>query len=242
MFFLLAIRFGELYLPKWIFGNPIPIWYGYYYYSGIYVLIFLIIWLHRNNLQSLHIDRFFIKLFILLGISSVFLIPLTIGIFPITCALLISIAYQAKKFTFESPNTNDKKVKYLILLIVVPLLYPIYSAFAGGNSINWNVGLLIFTTLYDGLLFLIVFEEILFRALFWRFLENFGLNETKIVVIQALLFWVAHYSYINSIYSFWVSIPFVSLLFGIIVRRSKSITYSLMAHFLYNLIVTMLHS
>lgn len=67
------------------------------------------------------------------------------------------------------------------------------------------------------------------------FLKDLGLNESRIFYIQALVFWISHINYLfESPIFFWIILPIVSLTYGYVVYRSKSLTPSTIAHILYN--------
>lgn len=81
----------------------------------------------------------------------------------------------------------------------------------------------------------ILVEEVIFRGLLWLFLINLGWQELKIIILQAILFWISHvYHMFTFPFLFWVIIPIISILFGIFVWKSRSLTPSTMAHILFN--------
>ncbi|NOT06500.1 MAG: CPBP family intramembrane metalloprotease [Anaerolineales bacterium] len=59
----------------------------------------------------------------------------------------------------------------------------------------------------------------------------------KIVILQAILFWISHVYAFNNLTFFWITTPMVSIFLGIIVWRSKSITPSTIAHLLINMLL-----
>ena len=81
----------------------------------------------------------------------------------------------------------------------------------------------------------VVIEEVIFRGLLWMFLKFLSWTDPKIIILQAVLFWLSHtyYMFANPIL-FWIIIPIVSILLGIMVWRYKSITSSTIAHILFN--------
>ncbi len=70
------------------------------------------------------------------------------------------------------------------------------------------------------------------------FLRDRGLAESRIVLFQAILFWLAHYHLLfDGSLSFWASLPFVSVVLGLLILHSKSLAISTSTHFLYNFLV-----
>jgi membrane protease YdiL (CAAX protease family) len=82
----------------------------------------------------------------------------------------------------------------------------------------------------------IVFEEFLFRGFLWGYLRNKGMGEWLILLIQAIFFWMSHHKYLlaQNFYFFWIPLPLAAVLLGYLVLKSKSLTSSSVAHFLFN--------
>jgi len=72
------------------------------------------------------------------------------------------------------------------------------------------------------------------------FLKNLNLKDNLIIVIQAFLFWIFHSFYLFSLpITFWIYLPYQSIIFGIIVWRTKSIGSSTIGHFLNNILIAL---
>ena len=52
--------------------------------------------------------------------------------------------------------------------------------------------------------------------------------------MQAALFWLGHIYYYNTGINFWLVIPIGSLVLGLVIRKTKSISYSMTTHALIN--------
>jgi membrane protease YdiL (CAAX protease family) len=102
------------------------------------------------------------------------------------------------------------------------------------TKINWVIQ---GTLLQGGGLPGIVVEEIMFRGMLWMLLKNLNFSEIKIVILQAILFWISHVYAFNNLAFFWINAPMISILLGVIVWRSKSITPSTIAHILINMLL-----
>ena len=76
-----------------------------------------------------------------------------------------------------------------------------------------------------------VYEEPIFRGFLWGYLESKGLKEVRILLIQAGLFTLGHFYYFpNTLYSFLFIVPVCSLILGILVKKTKTISSSIVAH------------
>ena len=80
-------------------------------------------------------------------------------------------------------------------------------------------------------------EEILFRGLLWGYLVRVGWKEDKVFWFQAVLFWISHISRIEYPVSFFITIPISTIVFSILVRYSKQLFPSIIAHTVLNTLV-----
>lgn len=197
----------------------------------IYVLILLTIWINRNNLNEYNVDRSFF--FILLGYCILLAwryFPILLGIFMCVAVGFFIFEYRKNTYVFsESTLISPTIFGLIIFVIIMPIVFSNYS---GEKHITYEE---IINSLVNANLFGVIFEEFLFRGLLWAVLRNRGLTESRIVLFQAILFWLAHYQLLlDGTLSFWTSVPFVSVILGILVLRSKSLAISTIPHFLYN--------
>lgn len=199
---------------------------------GSYMLITISFVLNNRDLRSFNID-----IFSYLVIITCLVIVFWIFFWPIgwlTGLLAIFMFFLLLK-------------KKLFFAHTVPIGWALIIIF----SIVFSVGLLVTYDFHDVLgvlkgqeirtIFfrmtpLIVWEEVVFRGMLWMFLKSRNVSEPKIIVIQAFLFWISHIEYIllDPIF-FWITIPIFSLLCGLVVWRSKSLTPSIIGHILFNL-------
>jgi membrane protease YdiL (CAAX protease family) len=218
-------------------GDYAPI-IAYYYVLITTILITVIVGLNKEQLSDLHIDKYFIYVFLILDILNFMLYGVTwLGIIGCTSALYIVYLIRKRKFNFE----NDKKLTSLVLMSmlgVAPVLLLRLLANEPSLFIK-NLFLLngitifgqIFITLHS-----VIYEELLFRGLLWMYLEKLKLSGLKILFVQALLFWIVHLNSTSRAF-FWVLLPLLGLWFGFLVLRSKSLIPSISTHFVYNFIV-----
>ena len=240
LIFLLLVRLVDEDLAIWIFGANVPEW-SIYWYNGIaYILIAAIVWLNRHRLAALNIDRPFMAALILGGaFYALRPTPYNIGAFVGITAGLVYWGYINYQFVFKNSVPYPKGTGWLILLLILLALLPILLF---PSILKTPLSLQIFTSTFLGTLqaylVLNVFEEVLFRGALWAYLRSHGMNERAVFAVQAFLFWIAHHRilFLGKLYVFWVAIPCVAILLGLLAWRSKSLTPSLIGHFLFNLI------
>ncbi len=225
---LLLLRFFSAYLSN-VWGE----YRDYYYILATFPLLVIVIWLNKDDPQSLHIDKPFILIVLLLGVllTSTFL-PSFLGVISGTGTVLIFILVIKQEIRFDKKKTKSVFVATIIGLIPVLILRMIVPGSFYLNQIltsnNYDLGW-IFTSRLWG----VVYEEMLFRGLLWMALTDLKFEDKTILLVQACLFWVAHIDSLTRL-SFWTTIPLSGLWFGYLVLRSKSLTPSTISHFVYN--------
>lgn len=243
LIFLLLVRLADQYLPAWIFGANTPDWFLYWYNGTAYILTITIIWLNRHRLSALNIDRRFMAALILGGFFQAVYLKHGIGIFVGITTGLIFLAYQTNQLVFYNPVPYPKRTGLFILLTTLLALTPI---FLFQLKLKSSLDLDTFITTFSGTLItnlaVIGFEEVLFRGALWAYVRSLGLNEQAAFCAQAILFWISHHNYLlfSHPYLFWISIPSLAILLGLIAWHSKSLTPSTISHFLYNFISQLL--
>lgn len=238
LLFLLLLRLVDQYLPVWIFRADIPNWYGYWYVGIAYILTVAIVGLNRHRLVALNIDRPFVIALMIGGFLYLFYLPLDAGIPVVIAAGFVLWAYQQNHFvlrnTIEYSSGTIPLILISVMLALLPIILfnPVIKQPVSPQLIVASVA-----STFQVQLALIAFEEVIFRGALWAYLRHFNLKEPTIFLTQAFLFWIAHSRFIlieHDAYSFWVVGPLISLLLGFIVWRSKSLTASTIAHFLFN--------
>lgn len=232
---LFLIRLTDFFGIKFT-GDYAPI-IAYYYVLITIILITVVVWVNKEQLSDLHVDKYFVYVFLTLDILIFMLYGVTsLGISGCASALYVIYLIRKRKFHFE----DDQKLKSLILLsmlgiapvLLLRLLASEPSLFLKNLFMLSGVHILglIFKALHG-----VIFEEVLFRGLLWMFLEKLRLSSIKVLIIQAFLFWIVHVNSVSWI-SFWVFLPVMSLWLGFLTLRSKSLLPSIVTHFVYNLI------
>lgn len=239
LIFLLLVRLADQYLPAWIFRADIPDWFRHWYAGIAYILTATIVWLNRHRLAALNVDRPFMAALILSGVLHAFYLKHGIGIFVGITAGLIFLAYQTNQLVFNKLIPYPKGTRLFILFTILLALAPVLIF---QLKLKTSLDLDTFLTTFSGILItnlaVIVFEEVLFRGALWVYLRSLGLNEQAAFYTQAILFWISHHGFLllPNPYLFWVSVPILAILLGLMTWRSKSLTPSTISHFLFNFI------
>ena len=150
--------------------------------------------------------------------------------------------YSAIKELF---SFNKKTLKYLLLLI------PISVVVIGGQLIR-NHSLSVSSDFHPSMLFMVLFvgltEEIVFRGFFLNSMMKNADTEKKrylAYAINAVMFllihfpiWIAEGRFVSAFSSFaFVTVLFLSVLFGICFVRTKSLWSAIIIHSLYDLLI-----
>lgn len=244
LIFLLFVRVVDEDLAIWIFGASVPAWVPFWYNSIAYILTATIVWLNRHRLAALNIDRPFIAALILGGaLYALHPTPNNVGVLVGIAAGLIFWAYSNNHFVFKNLVPYPKGTGWLILLTALWALIPaLFIQPILKTPLSFRIFSVTFIGGLQSYLALNVFEELVFRGALWAYLQSLGLNERTAFYVQAFLFWIAHQGALltKSWYSFFVVIPGVAILLGLLAWRSKSLTPSTIGHFLFNLITQLL--
>ena len=237
LIFLLLVRLVDQYLAVWIFGTNTPDWYHHWYAGVAYILTATVVWLNRHRLAAINVDRAFMVILILAGAVSAFYLTRAIGSLVALTAGFFFWAYYNGYFVFQNPVPDPKGTGLLILLTILLALAPVLLfRLTVKTSLNFQTFIETFLGILIAELVGIVFEEVIFRGALWAYLRSFGFSEPVAFSVQAFLFWVSHHRFLllTPPYSFWVSLPIQSVLFGLLAWRSKSLTPSTISHFLFN--------
>lgn len=237
LIFLLLVRLVDQYLPVWIFGANIPDWFRHWYAGIGYILTATIVWLNRHRLAALNINRPFMAALIFGGVLHAFYLKYGVGIFVGITAGLIFFAYQTNQLVFNNPVPYPGGTRLLILLTILLALAPVLLF---QLKLKASLDLDTFITTFSGILItnlaVIIFEEVLFRGALWACVRSLGLSEQAAFYTQAVFFWISHHGFLlfPNPYLFWVSVPILAILLGLMTWRSKSLVPSTISHFLFN--------
>jgi membrane protease YdiL (CAAX protease family) len=176
-------------------------------------------------------------LFIFLGGLYSFYLSLPFGVIMAMVALF-NLNMLLSGELFFSRTQNISFVLSMGVLFVVAELGYFLSRGVTFPSITDNATIV--TAIFRANFTLVLFEEIIFRSIIWRYLQNWGLKNYQVIFAQAFLFWIIHFYYYSQLVLFWIYLPFISILYGVIVYKSKSILPSFVMHYLHNFAVALL--
>jgi len=199
---------------------------------GSFPIIVLVIKLNHDQLQKLNIDRFYVVLLIISGLIVLYAFPY--NFFAVIALIYAVYILFSKKVTFGVVDHNSLRMILLIAGVFAGIMFCI-TGFSGAIKI----GLPNSEQLLDRFLVEIIpgsiYEEAVYRGMLYMFLMDLGVSKSKAFYIQAFLFWIKHMSYVLALpFFFWIILPIVSLTYGYIAMRSKSLTPSTLVHILDN--------
>jgi len=217
----------------------------YTYIVMVYLVIALVIWMEKENLQHFALDR--LSLVILVA-STIFRRRLGVenewyALFMIAAAggvmFLVGIRYWSKV-----PKTS---LKWLIIGVAAAFvtLIPIIvieasqwqqetNAAAEPFGVFWN---LIRRAIFE-LSFTAPIEEVLFRSFLWGYLINLKWSDKKVFWTQGILFWCSHIGRIQSPITFLISIPIMTYALSALRKHSGQTAPSVVAHLVINTVVS----
>lgn len=215
-------------------------WYLYYHLFGEYMLISIVLWLNRESLTNFNIDNQFIIILIFSGgILSIYYLPGILGVFTGIATFRTLVLYSRGLFKLSTINRNYVQLIAIIVIALLPYLF-LYTYGLIVNNFHEPVN--ISTILYESSLPQIVIEEVIFRGALWVLLVKLNLNPWKIILIQGILFTIAHLDFIsaphlNIVWTLWIGIWL-----GIIVWHSKSLAPSTLTHFVADFLILIIRN
>lgn len=198
---------------------------------GSFPILVLVLTLNRDRLQEMNIDRFYVVLLIISGLFTLYAYKYE---FLAVIALIYAVYILfSDKVRFGVIDFNGLRVMLLVVGVFVGVQFCMYSF---SDVINISPPS---SELLDRFLFRIIpgsiYEEAMYRGVLYMFLMDVGVGKSKAFYIQAFLFSFKHISYLlENPFFFWITLPIVSLIYGYIAMRSKSLTPSTLVHLLYN--------
>jgi hypothetical protein len=241
--FLFLLRFYQPILDTisiWLYkAGSLPLWWiglGKYirYLDSwkmplTYVFLMIGVILYKGELSILWMDRFFMILLIIANISVCWNFFLPFGWIAGLLTVFIGSLDIMKRLSF-------KKIARPTWIYIYG---SIFISFIGFMVLINPTRILTFQRIFPELFSWeypsAIFEELFFRGFVWMLFSHLKISAPKIIIFQALLFWIAHLNYIfTSPFTFWLFAPIVGLLLGIIVWRSKSLVPSSLVHIVLN--------
>jgi membrane protease YdiL (CAAX protease family) len=221
------------------FYNPFPTWATNTIQLGTYLILCVLVWIHRDNLQQYQISKSTVWILILSGtlfrLGNPF--PVEIIFWVIGVSWLVLYLRNTFHFTPRPDRIFWFSISCIIgigLPIIVSCLVFLFKPDVTSIFRPWP-------GLFAGCLHFLfqishvsIFEELTFRGFLWGYLAKKGWGEKSILFFTTILFWAAHLFYINDPFTFWLVVPIMGFVLGYIKWRSQSVSYSILVHALYN--------
>lgn len=234
---LSVLIYDDLLSPsvKDIYADQFKFWilaqYGLLLF-GSFPIIALVIKLNHDQLQKLNIDRFYVVMLITSGLIVLYSLPY--NCFAVLALIYTVYILSGKKVRFGAFDQNALRMILLIAGAFAGIMIFITSFVDTVKIDSLTIELQLRHFLLESIP-ISIYEEAVYRGMLYMFLIDLGLSESKTFYTQAFLFWITHINYVvSSPVFFWVILPILSLTFGYIAARSKSLTPSTIAHILYN--------
>lgn len=222
-----------MYIPL----NYNPFIFGYFLVILSYLCIIALLWIENKKLEEFNIDRLTLVLLILFAlIRSNYKVPgevyFKISIFILGLVLL---AFFIVNFS-NIPKTKPRSILIGVLscLLVIPLAYvdSFNPAIRSGSidSIK-NLGLSLFQNAQGVLSFVSPYEELIYRSILWGQLLRHGWTNNRILIFQAILFWLLHFWQVfTTPFTFLTILPITILVASLLIYSSKQIFPSILFH------------
>jgi len=206
-------------------ANWVILLYGLLLFGG-FVAIAIVIALNQDDLQRLNMDKSFVVMFLISGLTGLYVLPY--NCFAAVAVVFLIYALLSNKLKFETADRSP-----LINILGFSLLVTSGCLLLVGSSLNIQNMSFFFVEAIP----FSVYEEAVYRGMLYMLLKDLNLSESKIFFTQVFVFWISHINYLLSDpLNFWVFIPIIGCTLGYIALRSKSITPSAIAHIFINVL------
>lgn len=232
VFLLICIYIANKYLP--IHYESLDLSkssYGYYYLGYTYILLAVLILIHKNDLSSVHVDPLFIIIFVITGMLFSWAVwGSVLGLFVVAATVIVFESFRRKKVLFYLSGTG-KTIAYSLLAIIP---YGIYGYILSLRFEEKELPAIINIGVQS--LIQVMFWELVFRGAIWSLLEIRKLDKFKLFVFQLLFFWCVFILRPNYQFSFFLLVPLIiGLWHSFLVLRTNSITPAVIAYSIFSM-------
>lgn len=236
---LFALRYPLLFLGE---KEVVPTEFAYVIYlCATYLFSGIFIYINRSELEKYNITNISVLIFLFAPIMAIimgndydptlwirFIISVVLGL------LMFSKRNCILKGDKKSVRTIIINITFTIVLcIVIPILIHIIRGSPkidltalSPEAVRFNIKEMWFFQLSSAS----ISEEPLFRGFFWGYMKKRGIKDIWVCLMQVMLFWFGHIYYIDTGINFWIVHPLAALLLGMLVWKTKSITYTMIFH------------
>lgn len=206
--------------------------------TGTYLFTGILLCRNISNLHQYHISSIALTIFLVSPILSIISNPSDLSALVRIAMAAVFAAYFIRNRKRIIAVKNDKKsiifntLIVFVSVLVTTILFAYIRGFSGTEN-TYTLGMLVNGLLFQ-LSFAAVMEEPLFRGFLWGGFRQLGLSDGLVCFLQAGLFWLGHIYYYNTGINFWVVIPIASIVLGLVVWKTKSITNSMVTHAFMN--------
>lgn len=230
--FLVCIHIADEYLPIYYknldLSKPT---YGYYYLGYTYILLAILILIHKNDLSTVHVDSIFLVIFIITGLLFLWAVwGSVLSLFIAVTVVIVFESFRRKKTLFYLLGTG-KTIAYSLLAIIP---YGVYGYILSLRLEEKELPAIINLVLQS--LIQVIFWELVFRGAIWSLLEIRKLDKFKLFILQLLFFWCVFILRPNYQFSFYLLIPLIiGLWHSFLVLRANSITPAVIAYSIFSM-------
>lgn len=253
---LLAVRILFSGLVRLIALPERPQWVSEVYSAATYLLTAAFILRRRSQLSEFHITGCAFAMFLAAPVVSPLLqrllgepllrspvnwswrMVLDWPTIAVSIVLTLIFVWKSSEFRLGRDRLSGILLGLGVGLVfgLVPELVPI-----GGGS-AWPLarrhvlsGDVVVTMLVSQLATAAAMEEPLFRGILWGYLRRRGWHWARILIAQAVLFWIGHiYHLVQHPTHFWLWVPLAGIVFGLVAWRTRSVAASMVTHSLAN--------
>jgi membrane protease YdiL (CAAX protease family) len=199
----------------------------FYWDKWAFSIVGLVLVANRDSLQLLNVDVYFLSIFVCAGVAYFRFAaaePWGWSALLVSVTILFLLRMKAFKFGPIQPSmgfilASIGLISLLVLGVLIARRFPSFETL-------WQINHSFITRLPFE-----VVEEVIFRGMLWMLLKDLGWPPIRIIVFQALLFWLAHsYLMFSAPLWFWALVPVASVCLGILVWKTSSITPSTLLH------------
>lgn len=232
-----------------------PVWLDPIFQIVTYFLTACLIWWERDRLADFHIDQLALSIIIffkpiqtiILAFSNMNENPLAFPRLPSLIIWIIAASLLLALWLSHPPLSKFSKASFrwfgigivvgllMAILLGYPMSFQVDQTQLFSRMSMFALVRQVLPSFFYQLGYAAVSEEPLFRGFLWGYLRKAGWKNVWILVFQAGLFMLGHIYYIYKFpISFWVIVPMVALISGVLVWRSKTISSSMATHAMMN--------
>ncbi len=211
-----------------------------------YLCFVLLVALESADLETFHIDRLTVGIFIVIGVYRSEINVEGESLFQIALYVLSAVLLGVFITKWKSIPASRPRWFILVLLLslfAIPLRY--VEALQVGKYQNYHLfandaALTFIRGVVYNLSFVAPFEEMIFRGILWGQLRRWAWSESRIFWTQALLFWIIHFWQISTPATLLITLPIVTLILSLLARYSRQLYPSILFHAIMNSLTPLL--